>query len=273
MTPEERTGLATELSNALSRELTKPEPLPPLSLYRIEVELQELLEAQEDAEAAGDADALAVIAERVKQYVLAEVKKVDRIAEATRACAVFAEECEKEAARLTAMAKRHRNRMERIKGAALWAMQALGVRRLDTPTNRLRVQANGGVEPLEVTAKVEELDPALRTITVTMSQAVWNRVFSGRGIPGTDRDLMKVTMSPDNDAIRAELKKRVPCPECDGEGKTVCSHRNATEQDKECPDCDENGMESCPRCEGSGTVPTTVPGARLLPRGVHLRVE
>lgn len=248
-----------EHSAALARELAKPEPLPPMPLYRIAAELQELLELREDAEAQGALpEELAAIEERIKQYALAEVKKVDGIAHAVSACNAFAEECEKEAARLTAMAKRHRNRLERIKAAALWAMQTLGIRRLDTPTNKLRVQANGGVEPLEV-YDLSEVPRDLKQVTVTLPMRIWHefQIAIAKGdymYPGSVLPPAKVEVQ--QDAIRAELKKRVPCPEC----ITSMGRR-------------KDGPGPCPRCEGYGTVPASVPGARLLPRGSHLRVE
>jgi hypothetical protein len=31
--------------------------------------------------------------------------------------------------------------------------------------------------------------------------------------------------------------------------------------------------EPCKRCEGKGTVPAIVAGARLVPRGEHVRIE
>jgi hypothetical protein len=293
MTPEERKESAAEFSGALA-----PEPLPPLSLYKIDTELRELLEEREDVEAQGALpEEMKVIEDRINQYALAEVKKVDGIATAVRACNAFAEECEREAARLNTMAKRHRSRLERIKASALWAMQnmratcqqckgskvveagpkqigiggyvpcerckgegtiAAPIRRLDTPTNKLRVQANGGVEPLEV-YDLGEVPRELKQVTVTLPMSMWHEfqiavakkeiVYPGGVVPIGKVDVQQ-------DAIRAELKKRVPCPACPPMIKG---------------DLDDG--TPCPRCEGTGTVPASVPGARLLPRSFHLRVE
>ena len=227
---------------------------PGLAKDGVEAELQELLEAREDAEAEGaPPDELAAIDERVKQYALAHVRKVDSTAVALRACRGFQEECEKEASRLWAQAKRHMARHERIKSAVMWAMAQLGVTKLSTPQNTLRVQGNGGLEPLEVYDS-EQLPTDKQIAIVTMRRdafEAWQKREIEHG--GTMIDApYRVQYQPNNEAIRAELKKRVPCPSCTGVPDVDCI---------------------CARCNDTGTVPARVPGARLLPRGTQLRVE
>jgi DnaJ-class molecular chaperone len=58
---------------------------------------------------------------------------------------------------------------------------------------------------------------------------------------------------PDTERIRDALAQRVPCKQCGGDGHRRCEDR-------------------CPECDGAGTIPNTVPGAKLLERGEHLRV-
>lgn len=250
-------NMAEEASTALARSLSHPEPLPPLSIYRIEAELQELLEAREDAEAEGAVpDELAVFDERIKQYALAHVKKVDSTAVAIRACDAFYKECVHEAERLKKQADRHAARMKRIKSAVMWAMAQLGVTKLNTPQNTLRVQGNGGLEPLEVYGRPEDLPSNLKTITLRMPLSLWEKIAVGFHTDA-ERDRMKIDIEPNNEAIRAELKKRVPCPECCVKGGNTYVI----------------GMPDCPRCDGKGVVSGSVPGARLLSRGTQLRVE
>lgn len=207
MSEAERKAAAAHFTGALSREMAKPEPLPPLSLYHIESDLQELLECREEAEAGGSLpEELSVIDERIRQYALAEVKKVDGIAMAMRSCMAFAEECEKEAARLTTMAKRHRSRLERIKASALWAMSALGITKLSTPKSALRVQGNGGVEPLEV-YDATVLPESCRQYTVTMSGMAYRFIKDlCAGAPQAIGVLEEAKAAPCTALIRAALR-------------------------------------------------------------------
>ncbi len=49
----------------------------------------------------------------------------------------------------------------------------------------------------------------------------------------------------------------VPCDVCRGRGR----------------DADNDSMAPCGKCNGAGTVPATIPGAKLLPRAEHLVVK
>jgi len=165
-----------ETAAMLARELAKQEPLPRLPLYQIASELLELLEAREEMDGDGALpDETKAIEQRIDQYMLAGVKKVDEIAQSFRACEVDAAECRKEAERLLAYAKRYENRAERIKAAALRAMQALGVTSLKTPTNELRIQANGGRVPVEVLNEAA-VPSMFKSVTVTMPADEWERI-------------------------------------------------------------------------------------------------
>lgn len=164
----------------------------------------------------------------------------------------------KEAKRLTERADAHRAHFDRIKAATLRAMQDHGVRVLETPTNKLRVQANGGKEPLEIT----DLVPAeLTDLRIKIPEDLWQLVCQeiSENAPLLERLCEEVpeVREPNGDRIRAALKQQVPCSECAA---------NAI-------DADHAANPGCLRCEGRGTIPNTVPGAKLLPRGFHLRVE
>ncbi len=134
------------------------------------------------------------------------------------------------------------------------------MRVLETSTHRLRVQANGGQQPLEVAAANIPEDYLNQTVTLSFrdweEMGRWLGKYQG-GLEIWHKVIDKLFASapvPDNAKIRAALAQRVPCPEC-----TVLALQPKSAE--------------CPRCEGKGTVPRDVPGAKLLPRAQHLRVE
>ncbi len=178
----------SEVAEALAIELRKPEPLPPLSLHRIEDELMQLIQAREDAAAEGlMPEELKVFDAEIDRYVAAEVRKVDGIAHAINGALAFAAEAQREADRLADRAKAWKARADRIKAATLYAMQMHGVRVLETSTNRLRVQANGGVAPLEVNAEV--LSPEYLDVMVKMpvSEAIRLELTFNASWPSQER--------------------------------------------------------------------------------------
>jgi hypothetical protein len=198
---------------------------PNLALYQIESRLSELLEMRNAAvEDEASPEVLAAIDEQFAQYFAREVKKVDGICHALCAFEDAADQAELEADRIAERAKRLRLQYDRIKAATLKAMQDHGVRVLETPTNKLRVCGNGGLEPLEVTSVGLEYQDCV----VALPAVLWGEIM--REIPGHLLGEVALgynngTLQPSGGRIRAALKR---------------------------------GEE--------------VPGAKLLPRGFHLRV-
>ena len=245
-------------------------PLPAMPLYQIEAELLELLTLEEtlrqehaDAEASSDNFALEITAEarqataaRIAQYVQAEIKKVDGIAYTIRECGKRARIAAEEAGRLRARAAMWDARSDRIKQSALRAMQSFDppITRLETPLNRLRIQNNGGLAPLDVYAP-DSVPMYLRKYTITCTGAQMTRLREWADTVGDAeiaRLLAVAPSEPDNDAMRAALEMRVICPACDGVLDVT---------------------KGCERCGNTGTVPAETPGCRMQARGVHLRVE
>lgn len=228
-----------------------------LSLYTIQTELSELLNEREEAEEAGDPDAVEAIDVQLGLYFKAEIKKIDGVVHAIRTYQDAAAQAKAEADRLAQRAKRFQDRADQIKARALQAMQDHRVKRLETPTNTLRVQGNGGLQPLDV-LEVVFLPQELTFVQVDkMPFAVWKLIRQLICDNSTESSLAAVALEhceviPDTDAIRAALKGTMPCPEC-----VVNSV----------------AWPTCPRCEGKGVVPKQIPGVRLLPRGEHLRIE
>jgi hypothetical protein len=237
-------------------------PSSSLSLYTIEASLQLLAETREAAEAEGDAAAVTECDKALASYLTAEASKVNSYAALIRRQTAEAEECEAEAARLTARAKQRRAFVDRLKSTALEVMQRFGVRELRSATNTLRVQNNGGVQPLDTSGVV---DAKWQKITVTLPALVWLDLMGLAEAAARDsetyRMLDKLTdrapRSPDTDLIRKALAVQERCPECKGVGAPW----------------NNSASVPCARCNGTGWVHPTIPGARLLERGVHLRCE
>lgn len=220
-----------------------------MTLYVIEGSLEQLAEARELAEGEGDSEAIKVIDAEIESYLTKEAAKVDSYAGLIRRRISEAELCKAEAQRLLERAKAAQDDVDRLKQTAVTVMERFGVRELKTPTNTLRVQANGGLQPLEITPG--GIPRELREVTVVMRALDWDAIEDAVGA-----SLLKwksFEINPDNQAIREALTQRLPCPEC----ANLPAHEP---------------IDVCPRCNGVGTVPNAVPGARLLERGKHVRV-
>lgn len=192
-----------------------------LPLYAIESELMELLALAEEPDL--EPEAKEAIDQQIQAYVAAQIRKVDGIAATIRRCKSNAAIAREEAARITAMADAWEAREKRIKENALWAMQAHNVRLLETPTNKLRVQGHGGLEPLEIENE-NALPTSVFTATVRMPWPKWMELLNSLKEHNISFPF-SASGELDNTALREALKRG------------------------------------------------PVAGARLLPRGSHLRVE
>lgn len=199
-----------------------------LALYQIQDDLMQLLGLAEEPDL--DPESKAAIDQQISAYFMAQVRKVDGIAVAVRACRSAAAEVRAERARLDAILEAWEARERRIKDNAMYAMQAHGVRVLETPKNKLRIQGNGGVEPLFVDEK-REVDE-FHDITVTLTICQWC-------------DLVKAGLAAE-----------------------VLTESQAVEFERRFPSFPSNE-----RIRGALTRGNKVPGAQLLTRGQHLRVE
>jgi hypothetical protein len=265
MTPEEKTQAAGEFTAALAataptgarylsaEELTRlaeAAPLADLSLYNIEREMLELIDAREQAEAEGELpETLAVIDRQIRAYFTAEVRKVDGIARYINHCKVQAAVAKAEAERLSTWARRWENRLERVKAATVYALAAVGLKKVESAENRLRLQKNpASVEVYDVAA----LPDKYQSITIKMPVAAW-LALKAVGSPDLPWDAISVgPREVDKRAIADALKRRVSCPECGNE---------------------HHPLGTCPTCDGKGTLPAAVPGARWAAETEHLRVE
>jgi hypothetical protein len=230
-----------------------------LSLYNIEDSLQQLVDLREQAEAEGDSEALKVLNQQLAEYLTAECSKVTSYVALIRSREATVAQCRAEVERIHEIMLHAHADTERLKANALAVMQRFGVKELKaTPGGGLRRQANGGKEALEVSPA--EIPTGLQRAIVTMPLDLWADICRGmeRGLlaecvkPGT----LQEKREPDTERIQEALAQRVQCSECSGKGRGEGAQLTTP----------------CPRCNGSGTTPATVPGARLLPRSEHVRV-
>jgi|HubBroStandDraft_4_1064222.scaffolds.fasta_scaffold08768_3 hypothetical protein len=212
-----------------------------LSLYNIEDALQSLVDLREQAESEGDSEALRVIDQQLREYLTKEAAKVTSYVALIRSRELTAVACGIEIERLRRISIAAQNDVERLKANALAVMQQFGVRELKaTPGGGLKIQGNGGREPLEITDP-ERIVVRYQTVKlklngehmVAISEA--SRILLEGGAP----------ISENMRAALGELLKMI------------------SETPFE-PDT-ERIREALVRGE-------SVPGAKLLERGEHLRV-
>ena len=227
--------------------------IPKMNLYQIESDLQQLAELRDAAEAEGDSEALKVIDDQIAAYLTREPAKVDSYVGLIRKKMDYAAACELEADRLNQRAKALLMDVDRMKANALAVMQQFDVKAISSPTNTIRRQKNGGVQPLEV--QPESVPDQYRLFRITFTYSMWISLLALIGDNLRDQMYEKVQSSPDTEAIRKALEQCVVCPECKGGGRAGGTL-----------------IEACPRCHGAGIIPATVPGARLLERGEHVRL-
>jgi len=159
--------------------------------------------------------------------------------------------------------ERLRNGRKTIERAEAWlkeyvasVMQKNGMLRISGDSAKVSLRVNGGVEPLKIT---EELSDAYKDITVRMPATLFEDIC---GIcDDQDVDLRakvkQIALEPSQDRIRETLE-RSQCANCGGAGKT-------------CPSGPIDApMNTCADCGGTGK--GRIPGARLEPRGQHIRI-
>lgn len=226
-----------------------------MNLYNIEDALLQLSEARERAVEEGEVEAVVVIDAETEKYLSNEAVKVNSYAALIRKRASDAEILAEEASRLAARANAAAAHVKRLKETALRVMKTFRVTELKTPQNTLRRCGNGGLSPLEIDEHFDlgSENAPYQNATITMSRKQWMRLvhreMTEQEVSELERNL-KIT--PDSEAIRKALAERVACPDCSSMARPL-------------PD-------GCRRCTGAGTLPRTIPGVRLLPRGEHVRL-
>ena len=149
---------------------------PRESLYYIETTLADLEQLRTEAEADGDAEAISVIDQQIVSYLSKAADKIDSYCALMRKLRDIDEDCSEEAQRLVDRAKQARGFRERLKELAMFAMNTIGVRVLESAKNRLRIQKNGGQAPLDVNADILPL--AYKCVQVKIPAALWGEMLS-----------------------------------------------------------------------------------------------
>lgn len=250
-----------------------------LSLYTLESQLSELIEMREatsdslrearskdlDPEHAKDAERLeeelAVIDDQIREYITAEIRKVDGIRAFWRHCELMAQAAKEEAETQAARSKAWRNRLDRLKQTVQLVMETIPFpagkpRKLEGRTGALLLKGNGGRPAVEVYD--ESLIPnECKTVTITMTVPRWYEVLDEIDMVGVTGVTIGPSL-PSLSLIAEQLAK--PCTLCCG-SKTIT--RPAELRGDETVDC--------PDCGGSGKA--SVSGARLKPVGVHVECK
>ena len=251
-----------------------------LSLYTLESQLSELIEMREEAVAARDEigvtgeglddamHAVAVIDDQIREYITAEIRKVDGIRAFWRHCDLMAAAAKEEAELQAARSKAWKNRLDRLKDMVKLVMETIPFpegkpKKLEGRTGALYLKANGGKQAVEI--HDESMVPdELCTVTVTMPLSLWDRncVFLNQNHLLLRRELGE----------KAKIGQRVPslsliaerlngkCEACEGRGHP----RDPVFEEHISPD-------TCSECGGSGR--QSVPGARFAPVGQHVECK
>lgn len=233
-----------------------------LSLYAIEESLQMLVDERERAEAEGDLEAVKAIDAALTEYLTREAAKIDSYAGLIHQLKADDEACAREMSRIRERRERAIALRRRLEANAIATMQAHGVKELKTYRNTLRRRGNGGLQALEI-EQLGAVPMEYRTVTVKLRRDRWLDLIRQIEVDAVSWLTME-NEEPDTQSIREALKTRVVCPECTVE-RSLPKHLQVLGYGENCKDC--------PRCEGTGTIPNTVPGVKLLERGEHLVVS
>ena len=227
-----------------------------LSLYSLNENLLALLDTQDMV-----SDELQTEIEReIVRVALQIEKKVDSVSGFIRHCKATEDNIDSEIARLKALKAHYVAGETRCKGYVADIIRAAGkdakgkYKPLEGETSVMRLQANGGVQALEITDPTAIPEDMCKA-TITMSLVDWNAMYSiwKEEMPTGETDIkgLRVVREPDSALLRAALIET--CQRCEGKGLML------------------DGSElPCPSCGGEKT--RQVPGARLLPRVESLRV-
>lgn len=153
------------------------------SLYELTQEvgaLEALL--QETGGDVTDESQAAMIEQWQQEFDWAHRAKVDGYAKLIKNAEADIDAIKKEGERLAARAQALRNKIQRLKDLAKYAMDSRGLKKLEGITFTLAIQKNGGKAPLEILVKNPEVLPEQYRIVTT-------------------------TVEPNKDALREALEK------------------------------------------------------------------
>ena len=139
-----------------------------MNLYRISEEVSRLCDMLEQEPMDGSEErreAIALVVDGLREHAN---DSADRYATAIREMQATAKCRREEAARLRDLADAADNRADRLSRFLVECMDRIGVPRLEGQLFTLRVQRNGGSQPVDVLVAPEELPDRFREVTVTV---------------------------------------------------------------------------------------------------------
>ena len=243
-----------------------------LSLYALESQLSELIEMREQtceslklAESEGDLpqtierlnDEVTAIDNAIREYITAEIRKVDGIRAFWRHCDLMAAAAKEEAEIQAARSKAWRSRLDRLKQTVQLVMETLPFpagkpRKLEGRTGALLLKGNGGRPAVEISD--ESLIPdELQVVTVQMPWSVWKLTVSrceGEVLSALTSCGLKESRATSLSLIAEQLSRN--CEHCDGAPAV-------------------GTKDECQWCGGTGK--QSVPGARFAPAGSHVECK
>ena len=252
-----------------------------LSLYQLESQLSELIEMREQsceslklAESEGDLpqtierlnDEVTAIDNAIREYITAEIRKVDGIRAFWRHCELMASAAKEEAEVQTARSKAWKDRLDRLKDMVKLVMETIPFpenkpKKLEGRTGALYLKANGGKQAVEIHDELLVPDE-LCTVTVTYVAAEWKaiekRVAEARPWQPALSNVKVGQRVPSLSLIAERLNGK--CEACEGRGHP----RDPVFEEHVSPD-------TCSECGGSGR--QSVPGARFAERGSHVECK
>ena len=229
---------------------------PNLSLYNIETGLLELLAFREEVMSDPDAspteqqETAARIDQQIREYVTAEIRKVDGIAHYLREFERRAEIDRAEAKRIIDRARGWEQRHDRLEQVVKDVMLMTGNQKLEGEHNTLKLRTN----PASVDVRQPELVPyAFQRITITMTLALFDKLRRFLMLESHDLSAELIdTKKGEPEPIKSTIAEELKCPAC----------RNLKAK-----------REKCAECGGTGLSKQGVPGCVLVQNGVSLQVE
>ena len=179
-----------------------------LSLYQLESQLSELIEMREQAVA--DSGEIEAIDNAIREYITAEIRKVDSIRAFWLHCELMAWAAKEEAEVQAARSKVWKNRLDRLKDTVKLVMDTIPFpenkpKKLEGRTGALYLKANGGKQAVEI--HDESLVPdELTQVSVQMSGIAWKELLALAGAE-SDYASAKVTRAPWLSLIAERLAK------------------------------------------------------------------
>lgn len=214
-------------------------------------ELEESLLALLDTEDCVTPEQEQAFLQDLSETMQAAVAKRDRVGAFVKHCEGQAALAADEIRRLTVRKRALENAAERVRGYVLWIIEAMGpddkgkLRKLEG--NKFTFSTRKAKAKLEITDEAAVPDQ-FRLVSITVDATEFRRFE--QALKGLFRETFSLSYELHQDRLRAYLEGApTECALCGGSGEIFVIPESA--------DC-------CDACGGSGVIPPSVPGAKLL---------